>query len=60
MNEKVRINLNIVISKINIFSTYKYLNFLLKTKTIKILTLTEYTIDNRKIPKISFGLIQPN
>ena len=59
LHKKVSIYLNIVVTKINIFSVYNYIKMLLDIGFIKM--IPERIHENGKTThKISFGLVQPN
>lgn len=57
INKKILIHLNIIISKINIFSVYNHLEFLLK---IWFFDLIENSDRGNWIKELSFAFVQPN
>jgi len=56
INKKVKINLNIVVNKINIIYMYDYMSYLNKIRFLEILTL-KFWINQKEI---SFWFVQPN
>ena len=59
LDKKISIYLNIVVTKINLFSIYDYIKILLDIGFINMIPSRNH--DNWKIThKISFGLVQPN
>lgn len=59
LDKKISIYLNIVVTKLNLFNLYEYINFLLKIWFIDLIPIRDHQ-NNSKTHKISFWYCQPN
>lgn len=59
INKKILIHLNIVITKINLYYIYDYINFLIELWFIDLLEVCD-NWEELKIKEISFAFVQPN
>lgn len=60
IHKKISIYLNIVVTSINIFFLYNYIEFLLRVGFIDLIPLQIQNDHEKNTRKISFGFVQPN